>query len=224
MLSEHSLTYTGAVVRAAPLPPDERRAAILAAARPLVAAHGSRVTTAQIAEAAGIAEGTLFRVFATKAEIIVAVIRDALDSRSMIDWVRTQHYPTLAGAARSILGELQRCYAEVSAMFAALYTLGSDAQDAAKPLAYDRASAVAQQLELVKAVAASLSEHHDELRVTPQVAASFLIGLATISSHGLVSDGTLTDLDLLLDLFLHGTTKDGSCGSSSHGISAPTPG
>src|SRR6185437_8896544 len=66
--------------RAAPLPPDERRAAILTAAMPLVRAHGSDVTTKAIAEAAGIAEGTIFRVFKDKDELVSAVVERAFDT------------------------------------------------------------------------------------------------------------------------------------------------
>ena len=65
--------------RAAALPPDERRSMIVAATLPLLLEHGDRVTTKQIAEAAGIAEGTIFRVFADKDEVIAAVIEAALD-------------------------------------------------------------------------------------------------------------------------------------------------
>ena len=42
--------------RASALPADERRAAIVAAVRPVVLEHGERVTSRQIAEAAGVAE------------------------------------------------------------------------------------------------------------------------------------------------------------------------
>jgi len=65
--------------RATALPPDERRSMIVAATLPLLLEHGDRVTSRQIAEAAGIAEGTIFRAFTDKDEIIVAVIESALD-------------------------------------------------------------------------------------------------------------------------------------------------
>src|ERR1700686_5493502 len=64
--------------RATALPPDERRSMIVAATLPLLLEHGDRVTSRQIAEAAGIAEGTIFRAFADKDEIIAAVIEAAL--------------------------------------------------------------------------------------------------------------------------------------------------
>ena len=65
--------------RAASLAPDERRSMIMDAALPLLLARGEEVTSYEIARAAGIAEGTIFRVFANKDELIDAVLKRALD-------------------------------------------------------------------------------------------------------------------------------------------------
>lgn len=65
--------------RASALPPGERRKAIVEAVRPLVLEHGERVTSRQLAEAAEVAEGTVFRAFADKEELLLAVLDDALD-------------------------------------------------------------------------------------------------------------------------------------------------
>src|SRR3954470_1093982 len=69
--------------RAAALPVDERRSMIAAAALPLLLEHGDRVTSRQIAHAAGIAEGTIFRAFRDKDEVVAAVIDTALDQQPL---------------------------------------------------------------------------------------------------------------------------------------------
>ena len=65
--------------RAPAMPPEERRAALIASTLPLLREHGLAVTTREIAEAAGIAEGTIFRVFPDKESLIDAVIEQAFD-------------------------------------------------------------------------------------------------------------------------------------------------
>ena len=52
---------------------------IIAAMLPLLLEHGEMVTTRQIADAAGIAEGTIFRAFPDKDELLGAVIDTPLD-------------------------------------------------------------------------------------------------------------------------------------------------
>jgi transcription regulator len=78
-MSEHSLIHSDLVMtRAKPLPPDQRRASLIEATRQLILEHGPDVTTRQVAKAAGVAEGTLFRVFPTRRDLIAATIADQL--------------------------------------------------------------------------------------------------------------------------------------------------
>jgi len=64
--------------RATPMAPEDRRKAIIDVVVPLIAQHGPTVTTKQIAEAAGIAEGTIFRVFPDKRALFLAVAADTV--------------------------------------------------------------------------------------------------------------------------------------------------
>jgi AcrR family transcriptional regulator len=73
--------------RARPMSPEERREAIIAATRPLLYEHGQATTTRLIAEAAGVAEGTIFRAFATKEELFDAVLEAEFDPTSFLDEV-----------------------------------------------------------------------------------------------------------------------------------------
>jgi len=71
--------------RAAALPAADRRDAIAAATLPLLYAQGAGVTTRQIAEAAGIAEGTIFRVFPDKESVLIAAAELAFDPRPVVE-------------------------------------------------------------------------------------------------------------------------------------------
>jgi AcrR family transcriptional regulator len=65
--------------------PEERRASILAATVPLLLERGRDVTTRELAVAAGVAEGTLFRVFADKRELVRAAVAQVLDPAQLLD-------------------------------------------------------------------------------------------------------------------------------------------
>ena len=71
--------------RARALPPQERRAAILEAVVPVVLDKGLAVTTRELACAAGVAEGTLFRVFESKDDLVLAAGRSVFARRDHLD-------------------------------------------------------------------------------------------------------------------------------------------
>ncbi|MCW4458362.1 TetR/AcrR family transcriptional regulator [Microbacterium sp. MPKO10] len=77
--------------RARPMAPDQRREAILNAVIPLIFEHGPTVTSRQIAEAAGVAEGTLFRAFDDKDSIVRAAVDKYFEPEAFRE--RLRHIP-----------------------------------------------------------------------------------------------------------------------------------
>jgi AcrR family transcriptional regulator len=75
-------------VRAKPMSTDERRAMIIDAVIPLLIEQGRDVTTRQIAEAAGIAEGTIFRVFPDKDALFEAAVEKFLHPGTLNERLR----------------------------------------------------------------------------------------------------------------------------------------
>lgn len=74
--------------RAPRMTPEERRDAIIDAVIPLLRERGREVSTKQIAEAAGVAEGTLFRAFGDKESIFSAALVRYFDPQPFRDALR----------------------------------------------------------------------------------------------------------------------------------------
>lgn len=86
---------------------EERRAALIAATVPLVREHGTKVSTRQIADAAGVAEGTIFGVFKDKASLLRAAVLAALDPQPLLQGLKAIDptlplRPRLVAAARLV--------------------------------------------------------------------------------------------------------------------------
>jgi AcrR family transcriptional regulator len=105
--------------RARPLPPDDRRAELIRCVIPLLKQHGRDVSTRQIAEACGVAEGTLFRAFGDKESLIAAAIDfDPLPLRTAIRSVN----PALSaeGKVQAVLELLHERFQGVIGLMSAL--------------------------------------------------------------------------------------------------------
>ncbi|NYF10360.1 AcrR family transcriptional regulator [Leifsonia sp. AK011] len=71
--------------RAPALSVEDRQAMIIERVIPLLLEHGREVTSRQIAEAAGVAEGTVFRAFGDKETLIEAAATAFLEGRHRVD-------------------------------------------------------------------------------------------------------------------------------------------
>ena len=194
-----SPTDAGTKTKRAPaLAPDERRAMIVAAAVPLLVEHGDRFTTRQIAEAAGIAEGTIFRVFDDKDEIIRAVVEAALDSAPLeaaLDAIPEDlEFESHLDAAVEIMQQ------RVIDVWRVMSSVGTRFHDSARrPMADSDA--------LVRFFDANRAH----ITVEPIVAARLLRALTLSTTHPMLA-GEPRSPSELVQLFLHGVGgSEASC-------------
>ena len=162
-------------VRAVAMPSEERRASILAATVPLLIEHGTEITTRQIATAACVAEGTIFRVFVDKETLIAAAVEQAFDPAPVEAEIRAID-PTLELEARceAAVGIFQKRVASLWRILTAVGGFQSDDQRAKKE---DR------RRTSLQALASVLEPDRDQLRLEPMEAADVLRGLTIASCH-----------------------------------------
>ena len=185
--------------RARPLPADERRATILDAARALVLEHGRSTTTRLIAEAAGVAEGTIFRSFATKDELFDAVIEHEFDPEPFLDSIaRIDLAQPLEARLLEAVALLQRRFVSIFALMIAL-GVRRPPDRLARPELRDR---------LAKEGLARLVEPDaDRFRVPPEEVVAMLRLLTFSGSHPHISDQRMLTAEQIVDTVLHGLLR-----------------
>jgi AcrR family transcriptional regulator len=176
--------------RAAAMPADQRRSMIVAAALPLLLEHGDRVTTRQIAEAAGVAEGTIFRAFTDKDEVIVAVVEAALDP-APLDRALDEIDPALdlEAALAEAIEIMQRRIIDIWQLVS---KLGARYHDTTRRRVAD-----------VEALVRIFASHRDRITEPPAKSARLLRALTLATTHPTLVDTPLSPSEIV-ELFLHG--------------------
>ncbi len=190
------------------MPPDERRAAIVDATVPLVMAYGAEVSTRQIAEASGLAEGTLFRVFPNKEAIVQACVDRILDPDDLVaDIAAIDRTLPLTDQLDQLVVRLRASGDRVARMMAVLHRRPTpprhhDGDPADHERRWDE-----RRRAPVAAITALLAPHADALRVEVPVAVMFVRGLVFSATFPLFVDDVPDDATLA-DLVRHAICKE----------------
>lgn len=181
--------------------PEDRRAALIAATVPLLHEHGLEVSTRQIAEAAGVAEGTIFGVFPDKGSLIHAALLRALDPQLALDSLRAIGPEACLRDRLSAAAEvLLRRFADNATLMGAARGLAMSA--AATPELHEQLTG--SRNRLLTAVTAVIEADAAHLRRSPATAARLLVLVVGATTYGMFAEvGQLTG-DEMADLLLHG--------------------
>lgn len=187
------------MVRATPLSPDDRRKAIIDVTIPLLREHGRETTTKQVAEAAGIAEGTIFRVFESKHELFLQALETAFDPHDfldLLDQIETDQ------PLRDKLIEIASLYQH---RFTGTFELMSKMGMTQPPQALkhdsewrERAREISRRLVATNA---------DALRIEPYEVVRAVRLLTFSGTHPHISDGRILTPEEIVDIVLNGTLK-----------------
>lgn len=164
--------------------PDDRRDAIVGAAIPLLRARGASVTTRELADAACVAEGTLFRVFPDKAALVRAAVERALDPTPVVAQLAgvERDLPVRIAIAKTT-AILQDHAVGVASLVAVSHELFASLGDrTATPHGHShpghahRPGWADHPIEIVvRAVTGVLDPHADQLRLEPALCARMLV-------------------------------------------------
>lgn len=171
--------------RAEPLAAEDRRQAIVDAVIPLLVRRGAPLSTRQMAEAAGVAEGTIYGVFPDKSAVIHYAIEHSMDPGPLVAALRVID-PAVPmrdqiAAAAHILSEN---FEKVIVLFGVLRAMNPDHVHRPRTQPRFVAEATAAVMEGLTEV---FARHRRQLRIDPDRAAAAFHGLVFSNAHPLVA-------------------------------------
>ncbi|WNM25983.1 helix-turn-helix domain-containing protein [Demequina capsici] len=189
--------------RAPRMAPDDRRAHILDAAIPLILERGAEVTTREIAEAAGVAEGTIFRVFDDKDSLIDAAVLRVVDPASTLAVMGA--IDPEAPLDVKVAQVVTLLHERVTRVVAFMTALGP--RDHARQHGHPEAKGPLG--EATGVVEALLAPHAHQLRVDPATAVDYLRILVFGTSMPFIRSSREITADELTDFILRGISREG---------------
>jgi AcrR family transcriptional regulator len=201
--------------RAAALPPSERRVSIVRAALGIIRERGTLPTTREIADAAGVAEGTIFRAFDTKERLVEAVVDEAFCPAPIALQLRAIDVNVpLRERLVALVTVLQGRYSEIFGVMGALGLSappahfeehrGCHADTGHVPVEEQDRSADPDWGPPGSQLQAFVDPDADQLTCTPAELVRYLRLLTFSASHPQIADGPLLRPQTIVDLLLDG--------------------
>ncbi len=186
---------------------EDRRESILDAALPLLRERGADVTTREIADAAAIAEGTIFRAFSDKQEIIDTAVARAIDPAPTYERLREIDPDlSLEDTIASIVGILRERFAGLVGLMSILGRREHpDGKHAHGDHPHDHPESAGATI-----MAALLERHSDRMRLDPASAAHVIRVLVFGVSMPLFGTESELTTDDIVDFVLRGIVKEGA--------------
>jgi AcrR family transcriptional regulator len=167
----------------------------MAATERLLVERGKGVSTREIAEAAGIAEGTIFRVFPTKEAIIDAIFEQVLDPRP--GWEQMKAIDPQLGLEASLVELVSMMQRAIRRLMDLVAAVGFR-----QPRAVPRFDEFRGQA--FDAIASVIRPYADQLRVDPDEAARLLHGMVLSMTNPMMNDRPIHDPAQIVDVVLRG--------------------
>jgi len=177
---------------------EDRQSMIVDAVIPLLLEHGANITSRQIAEKAGIAEGTIFRAFGDKETLIRAAVQKYFDPQPMrAQLAAISQQDSLRTRIKAAIGILQERFGGVMAMVSAL------GHKERPPYSRD-----SSRLEYAGIVAQLVEPELEQLNLPADRVAALLRLVAFSTSIPQFNESTGFTLDELTDIVLFGIVGD----------------
>ena len=183
-------------VRAQPLSLDERQSMIIDATIPLLLERGREITSREIADAAGVAEGTIFRAFGDKESLVRAAAERFLDPEPLRAGLRA--IDSSLSLEVKIRAAIELVQNRLRGVFRMVALLPEEDRPQPRPGDGDFATIIAALLEPDRA----------QLGWPGERVAHVIRLIAVASSFPRLSDGTEFSLDELTSIVMHGVARD----------------
>lgn len=187
--------------------PDQRRRSIVAALVPLLLERDGDLTTSEIARAAGVAEGTIFRAFADKRELMLAAAEEAInpaDGAAAWDELLASPDDLHTKVVRVAHRVIERMRLTMAVMIAIRGHLNGGEHRGGGKHPGPPAFVLEAQAELHRHLTALFDPHREELAVEPAVAAMALRSLVFGASRPELGMAPAMTPEQIADLLLDG--------------------